>query len=63
MELPEEVMCEKCGNIARVVTRQVDEQALAGHLGPEDQRRQEGFFFNIDCPQCGVRSQSLAPPP
>jgi hypothetical protein len=63
MELPEKVMCEKCGNVAQVLTRQADERALAGHLPPGDHRWQDGFFFNIDCPNCGVRSQSLAPPP
>jgi hypothetical protein len=63
MDLPEQVLCEKCGTLARVVAHNVDEQALAGHLPPNDHRWRDGFFFEIDCPKCGIRSQSLAPPP
>jgi hypothetical protein len=63
MNLPEMVLCEKCGSVANVITQQVDSQALAGHLPPDDERWREGFFFDIDCPRCGIRSQSLAPPP
>jgi hypothetical protein len=63
MELPREILCEKCGASARVVTEQVDDAALAGQLPARDSRLREGFYFTIDCPQCGIRSQSLAPPP
>jgi hypothetical protein len=63
MELPAEILCEKCGANAKVLTREVDDQAIAGRLTPDDRRRVEGFFFSIECPRCGVRSQSLAPPP
>jgi len=63
MDLPDQVLCEKCGKLARVVTQDIDEQALAGHLPPNDRRWRDGFFFEIDCLICGIRSQSLAPPP
>jgi len=63
MDLPKQVLCEKCGHAAQVVTQEVDHQALAGRLPPGDRRWQDGFYFDIDCPQCGIRSQSLAPPP
>jgi hypothetical protein len=63
MVLPKEILCEKCGENSRVVTRNVDDQALAGRLSRRDSRRQDGFYFTIDCPQCGLRLQSLAPPP
>jgi hypothetical protein len=63
MEMPDAVLCEKCGASAEVVTNGVDERALAGEMPPEDRRWDEGFFYAIDCPNCGVRMQGLAPPP
>jgi hypothetical protein len=63
MDLPAEVLCEKCGEPARVVTQKIDEGALAGKLSVRDTRRTDGFYFTIQCPQCGLRVQSLAPPP
>ena len=63
MQLPTEVLCERCGEPARVITEKIDELALAGKMSPRDCRRDDGFVFTIDCPNCGVRVQSLAPPP
>jgi hypothetical protein len=63
MEMPKEVLCEKCGASAQVVSAKVDEAAMAGHMTAQDRRWDEGFFYSIACPTCGTRMQCLAPPP
>lgn len=63
MEMPDKVLCEKCGAAATVITQDVDQAALAGDMPAADRRWQDGFFFTIECPNCGTRMQSLAPPP
>ena len=63
MDLPDEVLCEKCGTAAKVVGTDADKASVAGQMTEDDSRWRNGFFFMIDCPQCGTRMQCLAPPP
>jgi hypothetical protein len=63
MELPEDVLCEKCGMSAKVVGTEANKAEVAGEMTEDDVRWRDGFFFTIECPQCGTRMQCLAPPP
>ena len=63
MEMPATVLCEKCGARSDVVAANIDQPAMAGKMAAGDKRWDEGFFFTIDCPNCGARMQCLAPPP
>jgi predicted nucleic-acid-binding Zn-ribbon protein len=63
MDMPTQVLCEKCGARANVINEPPDQIALAGKMPANDIRWQEGFFFSINCPNCGTRMQCLAPPP
>jgi hypothetical protein len=63
MRMPSEVLCEKCGAEATVLTREFDEHLLSGKLPASDNRLEQGFRFEINCPNCGPRWQALAPPP
>jgi hypothetical protein len=61
--MPETVLCEKCGGSAGVVTDEVDKEAMGGEMAASDRRWEDGFFYTIDCPNCGTRMQCLAPLP
>jgi hypothetical protein len=63
MDMPAQVLCEKCGAAAEVINEELDRRALAGDMPASDSRWQQGFFFSINCPNCGTRMQCLAPPP
>ena len=63
MELPQQVLCERCGANSGVITTGVDEKELAGAMTADDRRWDEGFFYAIECPNCGTRMQCLSPPP
>jgi len=62
MKLPETVLCERCGAEANVPRQSIDENAMAGQLRGFDQKWQEGFWFTIECPNCGRVEQQMAPP-
>ena len=62
MELPKTVLCEHCGAQAKVPPQSIDENAVAGQLPGFDQAWREGFWYTIDCPNCGRREQRLTPP-
>jgi|RhiMethySRZTD1v2_1073278.scaffolds.fasta_scaffold2863139_1 hypothetical protein len=63
MQMPSEILCERCGQQARVLTQFIDNNELAGMIPEDDARRTNGFAVRIDCPQCGERDQAIAPPP
>ena len=62
MELPETVICSRCGAIAKVPRQSIDEDASAGQLRGFDQGWQQGFSFTIECPNCGRVEQQFEPP-
>jgi hypothetical protein len=62
MELPKTIRCERCGAEARVPAQSIDEDAAAGQLPGFDQAWREGYWFTIECPNCGKREQQVVPP-
>jgi hypothetical protein len=61
MDLPATVICEQCGAEAGVPVQSIDEDASAGQLRGFDQAWRSGFWFTIECPNCGRREQQLPP--
>jgi hypothetical protein len=60
MELPATVMCDLCGGEARVPAQSIDEDAAAGQLRGFDQGWCAGYWFTVECPNCGRREQQLS---
>jgi hypothetical protein len=63
MDLPTVILCERCGAEAKVPRQSIDEDAASGQLRGFDQRWHDGYWFTIECPNCGRVEQQLAPPP
>jgi hypothetical protein len=59
MDLPATVVCEGCGDLARVPRQSIEEDARAGQLRGFDQAWHAGFEFTVECPNCGRQKQRL----
>jgi ribosomal protein S27E len=62
MELPQTVKCGRCGAVASVPRQSIDEDAGAGQLRGFDQAWKKGYWFTIECPNCGRIDQQFELP-
>lgn len=59
LELPQTAKCVRCGAAAHVPRQSIDEDAACGQLPGFDQKWEFGFWFTVECPNCGRVDQQL----
>jgi len=58
-ELPQTATCLRCGADAKIPRQSIDEDASIGQLPGFDQNWEAGFWYTLDCPNCGRLCQQL----
>lgn len=59
LELPQTATCVRCGTDANVPRQSIDENATIGQLAGFDQNWEAGFWYTLECPNCGRIDQQL----
>jgi len=62
MEVPDNILCEKCGSNAAVVTITGTHHLKGPTTWPQSTVRPDGLYVYINCRTCGEHEQCIAPP-
>ena len=59
MDLPNTVLCERCGATARVLRKILMRSDKRVSDAGEIIEKEEGTYYIIDCPMCGQHEQAI----
>ena len=63
MDLPNNILCERCGATARVLRKILMQSDKRVTEAGETIEKDEGTYYIIDCPMCGQHEQALTTDP